>query len=392
MKVSVSVSDLNRMLKTAGKLIDPIGMLSGKVALSVHDGIFEIIVVALNGQYTELRLSTAAGDVYNDAFELGPAENGFCVVRAKDLAAPLKNAKKGSIIFIEAQKGIVHVTASNFAFDVPIACDPTEYPRPVELKDDPAETIEIAPDDIHCFKFIVPALSQDVTRPEFTGVMLRDGAFISTDGYRLHYCPLPALSGTGELVGIISPELVSFIADGHAGTLTEYREQKEVKVGAKTEMQTAATWHVLEAPGVCIKSRPVSGSFPDLKQAFPNYRLDEAVEVDAETLASAIKPLHAGWKINPRIALRNSPDGVRLECSGKSGPKSGDLPPRTAVLKGIELPHLPVILNPLYIMDALNGVSGQVTFCCIDQDSPVWIGEWSPLRFGRGALIMPCSL
>lgn len=379
MKVSVSVSDLNRMLKTASKLIDLIGPLAGKLALSVHDGIFEVRAVM---QYTEteLRLSTDAG-------ERVPAENGFCVVRAKDLVAPLKNAKKGSEIVIEAQKDIVHVTASGFAFDVPIACDPAKFPWPVELKGDPAETVEIVPDDCGCFKFIVPALSQDTIRPEFTGAMLRDGALISTDGRRLHYCPLPALFGTGELVGIISPELLNFIADGHAGTLTEYREK--VKVGRKTEMQTVATWHVLEAPGVCIKSRPISGSFPDFKRVFPSYKLDESVEIDAKTLASAIKPLYAGWKINLRIALRSSPDGVRLECFGKPGPKSKDLPPRTAVLNGIELPHLPVILNPSYIMDALSGVSGQVTFCCIDQDSPVWIGKWSPLKFGRGALIMP---
>ena len=391
MKVSVNVNDLNRMLKMAGKLIDRIGPLAGKLALSVHDGIFEVFVLSLNGQVTELRLSIDAGDVYNDDFARVPAEDGFRVVRAKDLVAPLKNAKKGSEIVIEAQKDIVHVAASDFAFDLPTACDPTEFPCPAQPKGDTVETVEIVPDDCGCFKFIVPALSRDATRPEFTGAMLRDGALLSTDGYRLHYCPLPALSGTGELVGIISPKMMKFIADGHAGTLTEYREQKEVKVGSKTEMQTAATWHVPEAPGVCIKSRPVSGSFPDLKQAFPSYRLDEAAEVDAKTLAGAIKPLYAGWKINPRIALRNSPDGVRLECL-KPGPKSGDLPPRIAVLKGIELPHLPVVLNPSFIVDALSGVSGQVTFCCIDMDSPVWIGEWSPLKFGRGALIMPCQL
>lgn len=389
MKVSVSVSDLNRMLKMASKLIDLIGPLAGKLALSVHDGIFEVRAVA---QYTELRLSTAAGDVYNNDFECVPAESGFCVVRAKDLVAPLKNAKKGSIIVIEAQKDIVHVTASDFAFDLPAACDPAEFPWPVELKDDPAETLELFPDDCERFGYICLALSDDMSRPEFTGAMLRDGALLSTDSRRLHYCPLPALFGTGELVGIISPKMMKFIADGHAGTLTEYREQKEVKVGQKTETQTVATWHVLEAPGVCMRSRPISGSFPDFKRVFPSYRLDEAVEIDAKTLASAIKPLHAGWKTNLRIALRSSPDGVRLECSGKPGPKSGDLPPRIAVLNGIELPHLPVILNPRYIMDALSGASGQVAFCCIDQDSPVWIGEWSPLKFGRGALIMPCQL
>lgn len=398
MKVSVNVNDLNRMLKTASKLIDQYGKLAGMIALSVHDGIFEVLVVALYGQAAELRLSTDAGDVYNDDFERVLAENGFCVVRAKDLA-PLKNAKKGSEIVIETQKDIVHVTTPDFAFDIPTACDPSEFPWPVELKSDPAETLEIVPDDCKCFKFIIPALSQDTARPEFTGAALRDGALISTDGHRLHYCPLPALFGTGELAGIISPELIAFIADGHAGTLTEYRELKEVEPpgylkhrGAKAELQTVATWHVLEAPGVCVKSKPISGVFPDFRRVFPNYKLDETVEIDAKVLANAVKPLYAGWKIDLIMALRDSPDGVKLECRGKPGPKSGDLPPRTAVLKDIRLPHLPVALNPSYITDALNGASGRVTFCCIDLDSPVWIGEWSPMGPGRGAVIMPMQL
>lgn len=399
MKVSVNANDLNRMIKTASKLIDLTGPLAGKLAMSVNDGIFEIIVVALNGQTTELRLSTDAGDVYNDDFERVSAEDGFCVVRVKDLA-PLKTAKKGSEIVIEARDGIVHVTAPDFAFDMPTACDPAEFPDILrQLNGDPAEALEIVPDDCGCFKYIIPALSQDTSRPQFTGAALKDGALIATDSHRLHYCPLPALFGTGELAGIISPELLKFIADGHAGTLTEYRELKEVEPpgyrkhkGAKAEMQTVAIWHVLEAPGVCIKSRPISGSFPDFKRALPNYRLDETAEIDAKTLYNAIKPLYAGWKTNLWMTLRDTPDGVELRCKGKSGPKSGDVPPRTAVLKDIRLPHLPVALNPSFIMDALNGVSDQVTFCCIDLDSPVWIGEWSPMRLGRGAVIMPMEL
>ena len=398
MKVSVNANDLNRMLKTAGKLIDSFGMLAGQLALSVHDGIFEVIVVALNGQATELRLSTDAGDVYNDDFERVPAEAGSCVVRAKDLA-PLKKAKKGSEIVIEAQKDIIHVITPDFAFDVLTACDSIEFPWPVELKSSPAETLEIVPADCACFKFILPALGQDTSRPEFTGAVLRDGALTSTDGHRLHYCPLPALFGSGELTGIISPELLKFIADGHAGTLAEYREPQMVEPpgylkhrGARAERQTVATWHVLEAPGVCIKSRPIRGMFPDFMRVISDYKLDETVEVDAKTLANAIKPLYAGWKIDLCMILRDTPDGVELRCKGKPGPKSEYVPPRTAALKDIRLPHLPVALNPSFIMDALNGASDRVTFCCIDQDSPVWIGEWSPIRPGRGAVIMPMEL
>lgn len=392
MKVSVNVNDLNRMLKTAGKFIDRTGPLAGKIALSVHDGIFETIVVAFS---VELQLSTDAGDVYNDDFERVPAENGFCVVRAKDLA-PLKNVGKGSEIVIEAQKDVVHVATSDFAFDVPTACDPTEFPDiSLQLNGDPAETLEIVPDDCGCFKFIVPALSPDTDRPEFTGAVLRDGAIIATDGHRLHHCPLPALFGTGGFVGIISPKLLNFIADGHAGTLTEYRERS-----GKTKIQAVATWHVLEAPGVCIKSRPIKGSFPDFSRVLPSYRSNEVVDIDTEQWTGAIKQLSAGWK-DSSVLIRNKPADravdkcvelkcQRLFCSDK---KKNAEPPRTKTIPMSHIPNLPVCLNSRYVLDALKNCKNSVaTFCCIDPDSPVWIGEWSPAAFGRGAIIMPMQL
>ena len=398
MKASVNASDLNQILKTAGKYIDRYGLMAGRLALSVHDGKFEVIVAAFSGrQTTELRQWVDAGDVYNDDFERVPAEDGFCVVCPKDLA-PIKNAAKGSEILIESQKDTVSITTDGFAFEVKTACDPTGFPPSLEPgdKSELAETLEIVSDDCGCFGYICLALSQDDTRPEFTGAVLRDGALAATDGRRLHYCPLSALFGTGTLTGIIAPELLRFIADGHSGTLREYREtrQRKEKEKGKTIIvtETVASWHILEAPGFIFKSKPIFGQFPDFFKVIPNYREDEVAEIGAEALATVVKPLYAGWKINLTVALRDCPDGVKLQCFGKPGPKSSDQPPRTAVLKDIKLPRLPVRLDPSFIMDALTGVSGAIKFCCIDADSPVWLGQYDGYRFGRGAVIMPKQL
>ena len=399
MKVSVNVNDLNRMLKVAGKYIDKIGLLAGRLALSVHDGQFEITVVALSGsQTTVLRQWVEAGAVYNDDFERVPAEDGFCVVNPKDLA-PIKGIEKGSEVTIEAQSNTVSVISPGLAFDASTACHPAEFPDGafVTPNGDLEEMLEIVPSDCECFKYIIPALSQDTSRPEFLGATLKDGALVATDGHRLHYCPLPALFGEGTLTGIIAPELLRFIADGNAGTLTEFYEKRQHKVkrgevtdyAGGTITEYVPVWHVLEGPGFTFKSRPINGQFPDFFRVLPEYNVADTAEVDAGALAKAIKPLYAGWKIGLCMKFSSSPDGVKLECAGKPGEKASQPPNRTGMLNDVKLPNLPVCLNPQYVMDALSGFSGEIEFCLKDKDNPVWIGQHDGYKYGRGAVIMP---
>ena len=391
MKASVNVNDLNKMLKTARAYIDKYGFMGGKLGLSVHDGQFEVIVVAFNNnQTTVLQQWVEAGAVYNDDFERVPAEDGFYVVDPKDLT-PLKGIEKGSEVTIEAKDSTVSIISPSLAFDVNTACSPAEFPDTdfATPTGDPAETLEIVSADCECFKYIIPALSDDITRPEFTGAVLKDGALVATDRNRLHYCPLPALFGTGTLIGIISPELPRFIADGNAGTLTEYRETRQRKEKREIVTEMVATWHVLEGPGFSFKSKPINGQFPDFFRVIPRYNSSDMAEVDAKVLAKAIKPMYAGWKVNLVMKFANSQDGVKLECAGKPNEKAIQPPNRTAMIKDIKLPNLPVCLNPQFIMDALSGAHGAVKFCCMDMDSPVWIGEFDGYKFGRGAVVMP---
>ena len=163
MKVSVNASDFNRILKTAGKYVDRYGLTAGRLALSVRDGKFEVVVVALrDGRMAELRQWVDAGDVYNDDFEHVPAEDGFCVVCLKDLS-PIKNVSKGSEILIESQKDTASITTDGLVFGVKTECDPTEFPPSLGLgdKSELAETLEIVPDDCECFRYILPAVSLD---------------------------------------------------------------------------------------------------------------------------------------------------------------------------------------------------------------------------------------
>lgn len=393
MKVSVNAKEFSRMLKTAERFVDKSGILSGHLALSVHDGKFEIIVVSLDGDTAILRQWVDAGDVLNDDFEQVQAEDGFRVVQnVKDLS-PLKKVEKSADIVIESEKNTMTVTAPGFSFEVHVG-NPDEYPLDAfRVTGGAAETVDIVPDDCECFRYVIPAVSDDISRPDFTGAVLRDGTLVATDGHRLHHCPVPALFGTGTFDGIISSKLLRLIAGGRGGTLREYRETKErkEKVNGKTvaTTYTEAVWHVLEAPGLSMEVKPINGQFPDFFRVIPSYRIDETAEIDAETLAKVIKPLYAGWKINLCMKLFENPDGVKLECAGKPSEKAANPPHRIGILEDTKLPNVPIFLNPRYIVEALDGFSGKVTFCCMDMNSPVWVGEYDGGKVGKGALIMP---
>lgn len=392
MKVSVTAKDFKRMLKLAQSITDRYGIIEDRIAMSVHDGKFEIAAISFEGEAAFLYQWTNAGDVYNDDFEFVPAECGFCVVRHKGLA-PLKGIDKSSDIVIEHTGNVVTFTADGAVFTVP-AEDPGEWPvqEATETVGKPADTLEIIPDDCARFAYVALAASKDTTRLDFTGAVLRDGTLAATDSHRLHMRPLPALFGTGTFEGIIAPKLLRFIADGHAGKLTEFLDTTTRREKDKDVTKSFPTWHVLEGPDFVFKSKVIGGRFPDLRKVTPRYRDGEIGEIDAKTFAKTVKPLFAGWKHSIAIRLYNEQGGVRLVCTGKPNSKSPDQEPRLAFVKDLQLPNLPVAMNPAYVIDALTGVSGTVKFCAIDCDSPIWIGGFDCGECTSGSLIMPIQL
>lgn len=380
MKASINVDDLKRMLKNADKITDGRGSsesVSGKIVLSVHDGKFEVFALSTIDRITELSQWVEVADVYDDDFEcICAVEDGAWTVSAKALA-PLKAAKKGSTVVISGDGGKVSFCSPGIAFSVNAergifggAYLPAKF-------GDALASVELLPADCDGFKFCAPALSDDITRPDFTGALIRRGALVATDGCRLHYYPLAGLIQESEFKGIVNPKVVNFIAGGAYGQLSE-------------RQCGADLWHVLESNGMRLDGCAIRGQFPDFSRVIPRYKADKVTEFMPRVLAEAVKPLCAGWKTSTLYIQRSSKGGAYLQCV-PFGKNKGE-PPRSCQYPYEESwPEEPIGLNPLLLLDALRGRDGALKFCHIDKDSPLWVGLWEDGVYGWGAIIMPMS-
>lgn len=375
MKVSVKAKFLKRVIREAKPVAAKASMdfIRDKIAILVRGGQIEVFATNLDDVLT---LWDVAGSVYNDDFELVPAEEGFCVVSITDIL-PAKEFGNSDDVLIEKDKDAI-VFSSNGTIFKARAEDPTEYPDVKEaLRTPDAECTSIDVCDLAPFKFVQLAESGDGSRPEFTGVSVTDGHAIATNGHRLHLCQVKPVTSV-SFNGILSPSIIGYIASGHVGRLSEVRG--------------CYTWHVVEGDGFSFRSKSISGQFPDFRKVIPRYDDDETCEVDGDALIKCIKPLFAGLKYNLTLGMYNADGGTSLLGWGKVGKKSPATEPRKGLLKDLHLPKLPigVGLNPNYIIDALSApVEGAVQLCAIDADSPVWIGD---VERENGAVIMPMQL
>jgi hypothetical protein len=396
------------MLKAATAFADKGGIVEGRIAFMVHDGKFEVLALSCDGPMAELHQWVDAQSGYNDDFEcVHPVEEGACTVKIKDLPR-LKNTPDDIRALFDAQNDTLVITVGDYAFHM--NASNTVYDGYVCAKPegDSEITLQFSPQDSAAFAFVAPAMApSEFLRDEFMGIHIQDGRAVATDGHRLHICPMT--TPDASLIGTLSAKLANFLAGRlqFPGTLTEYRKSQEIKVPKgggkfKTETETTAAWHVYEHEGgvnIRLVSRPVKGLFPDFNRVFPSYRSDEVREIDTEQWTSTIKQLSAGWKssnvlISNRPADRAVDKCIELRCARIPGEKEKERekvePPRIKTIPMGHIPNLPVCLNSKYILDALKNCKNSVaTFCCIDNNSPVWIGEWSPVEFGRGAIIMP---
>lgn len=389
MRAKLDIKDLKRMIKLAGKGIDKqsaFAELDGKVVLSVHDGKFEMYVVSTRDDLMELSQWVKAESEYNDDFEcVFAVEDGAWTIGLKDLA-PLNSIKKGSVI-IESGESEVTFNAAGFSFDVYAwegVYNGYNFGFP-DMMTVPRASLPVSPEDCYGFAFIALALLKDTTRTDIQGAKVQSGSLISTNGYRLHkyvFHNAYAYDADGEgITRILSPKLVNFIAGGVTGTLHE-----AYQAGA-----TGEAWHTLDADGLRLRSKEHPGRFPDFTKVFPRFSESMVAKIDAAALANAVKPLCAGWKASTLIITQGA-DGWHLTCRPR-GKSKGE--PRKSIFRtdAKNLPNIALGVDPSYLLDALKDRDGEITFGCVDADSPMWFGEWeSGNIYGKGAIVMPIEV
>ena len=386
MKASLNVDDLKKMLKNAEKFTQKRGSfsdLNGKIVLSVHDGKFEVYALSFEGETSEFSQWVPVADVYDENFECVSPEDGAWTVSAKALA-PLKAAKKGSSVGIDADGGQVKFSAPglNFAANAEQGVYASVGYISPKFDVEPDAATEILPEDCDGFKYIVPAVSKDTTHPDFTGAMIQAGDLVATDGARLHIYPLAGLIQEGTFDGIISPKIINAIAGGLYGRLSERSLEPRGRA-------TAKTWHVLEADGLRIAVQAIAGLFPDFRRVIPRYDSKDIAEIDAAEFSRVIKTLSVGWK-NAIVGITQEKGGARLICKpfGENAPND---PARESFFPGEGFPKSTVAIDARLILDALAGLYGTICFCHVDADSATWFGQYMMANgiVGRGAIVMP---
>lgn len=291
--------------------------------------------------------------------------------------APLKSLKKGCDVAIDAANGKVSFTAPGFTFCVAAGPGYQNGYLPAKFTDDADEALSvgITEEDAPGFKHVSLALSDDTTRPEFTGAFISRHAVVSTDGHRLHLYP----KADAGLTAITPPEMIKAIAAGACGKLTE------------REAANGKRWHVLEGEDFRMSAECIKGEFPDFSKVIPAYTPEQIASANADELTDALKTVSAGWK-RSIVALRQDGDKVLITCC-MTGKGSEGVEPRSIGISGKGFPAKAITVNPRYLLDALAVWKGDaVNFCYIDEDSPVWAGHGDGRDGGMGALVMPVEI
>lgn len=244
----------------------------------------------------------------------------------------------------------------------------------------------ISSEEAQALAFVVPALSSDFVREEFTTAFFDDaGHIVATDGHRMLAVRLPKgspLAGLGLLPGSLCRRVVKL-------DTAELVGPKRAKTADDKKRDTyRLEWHKDGVKYTFTASAPVEG-YPDFLRIIPSSTSAwKSTIIDARATCKVLEPFARNTQQVP-MRMRPSVLGIdalmRIPGKGKDAPDM--LKKAVFASDGDELPEITVDVRYLY--DALAGFSGEVIIAALDADSPVFISEGSAFNTDRLAIVMP---
>jgi len=141
-------------------------------------------------------LEITATDVDTFLTAVLPCEGDIDIcLPAKTLAAVVKpegKAVAADVVDIEALAPTTVSVAVDGLSTRLAALPPDDFPVPPPIDDISLVAVWPAADLRAAISYVLPAVSNDLTRPHLCGVCLRDNLAATTDGHRLHAAPLPS--------------------------------------------------------------------------------------------------------------------------------------------------------------------------------------------------------
>lgn len=257
--------------------------------------------------------------------------------------------------------------------------DPKEFPPCRELWPDIERR---ASAEFTGFQQVLPAVSQDETRYNLSGVYFRLCKYemVATDGHRLHARRIEReLSGTGDfLVPPLFLKLAESAAAKGAAIRVDFHQQEKPKKDERVRKSVVTTIGDFRIAAACI-----DGEFPDYRHVIPEAGQPNAVTLRRKEMLAAVGQAMAITDDRARgIKLELGAEGVTIK--GKH-PDKGEFEMKVA---GATRGENPFCLNARYLLAALEAAtSEEVTL--------EWLDEASPLRLEDGpflAVVMPMRL
>lgn len=252
------------------------------------------------------------------------------------------------------------------------------------LDDAPRRTI--SSEEAQALAFVMPALSNDFTREEFTAAFFDNaGHIVATDGHRMLAVRLPkgsSLAGLGLLPGSLCRRIVKLDTAELVGPRRAKNGDNKARDTYRLEWQKDGAKYTLTA------SAPVE-HYPDFLRSIPSSTSDwKSTIIDARVTCKVLKPFARNTK---QVPMRMRPSVLGIDAlmmiPGKGNGAPDMLKKVMFASDGDELPEITVDVRYLY--DALAGFSGEAIIAALDADSPVFISEGNAFNTDRLAIVMP---
>lgn len=361
----VEASALNKSLKKIQKYIPRYGLVecAGRIALVAAGNRLELH--ALNPGESMHAIARIDATV---------TEEGAWTAELKPLLA-VKSARRGDDITLTGRYENLKVAANGPTFCVPATQG--RFGGTELLTPDMAQEIELTEQDCAAFQHILPALSQDITRPDFMGAHMNNGYVTATDGHRLHYGKV-----SGEVAGIIPGAIVRAIADNGPGRLSLLRKPN-----------VEAYYRYTTTDGCFgLTAREIAGTWPDFSaiiRATHGLRDYHTMQIDAAELRARVTPAIKGYAIAAAHIMQHMLGiELRIGLFSRSGNKLLNEVSLILAADG-EIPETPIVLNAQFMLDAVARMDGPIEVAWLDADCPVFLGPDAPTYSTINAIVMP---
>jgi DNA polymerase-3 subunit beta len=287
----------------------------------------------------------------------------------KPLAALAKpeSKKDTGVVTIDLDGEIAQITADGVTSKL-AALPAGDFPASIPVDDLSLVALWPAAGLRAALGYVLPAASNDVTRPHLCGVNLEGARVAATDGHRLHRAELPSAIADGM-----------FLPTAAAAILLRTLTGEGQVVLARTESHLRARCGVFT-----LDARLGDVEFPDVDQVVPSLlSMPTRLMVEADAVRKAMARI---GKLTDRGGFKMTVNGaVRISAGTEDGSTEFELPVVSNTHEGEDLV---IGFAAKYVADAVNGSSGA---------AELHLGRsLDPLRVdvadGRLAVVMPMRM